>query len=573
LYNPIKNHQFVHGEYVSTTSNRYDKKDAVIANVKDVDTGESRLHIIENPMWQFWVTKPGLRNHEEKKECVKLNEVDSYMCTYSDRAATMCDTLYGRCRYPNLNMAMTSPYIYGGDITPLQTMKIEYIEACDRTINYFKVGMLDIETSVLGDNQILLISYADFHTRKVYCGILGPWAQDVTYEQLHAKTEEEYSKFREGLNSDAQRMWDENPFTVEYRICGNEKELMIWVFANIHQCKPDFCGVWNMSFDIPYIMERAVFRGIRPADLFCHPEVPADLRYAEFKEDKSPLRNTHITDKWHIFECPGYTRWYDPMCLYSRLRVVDGKLPFYTLDFIGNLVIGTGKMSFGVNDTHYTMQTSDHVGYAVYNTLDVVVPSMINAVTDDVVSMTILAGCSLLSNFASQTVRLRAYFYEYCRKHGLIPGTVFGSQSKQEDLYLSNIGGAVLDPLKMRERGASNIKEINLPTNMYKLCCDIDFTSQYPSILMAMNISKATKMSTMLHIEGSPYTLEEVLETKDIKDEKGKLNPRARYNSEYMFNFLCRYMATKENAVDLSTCFSLPGYGDVLRLWDNRNNA
>lgn len=570
MYNPIKNHQFVHGEYVEAPSNRPGASDALIANVKDVDTGVSRLHIIKDPLWQFWVTKEGLRNHTEKKECVKLYEVNSYICEYKDRSMQICKELFARVKYPNLRLALSSPYVYGGDISPLLTMKIEYTEACDKSINYFKIGALDIETSVLGDRQILLMSYADYHTRKVYCGILKSWAGDITYEQIEQATTKACADFREGLNDDGLRIWDEQPFTVDYYLADSERDLMIYVFGHLHNCKPDFCGVWNMAFDIPYIIDRATFRGINPHDLFCHPEVPMEFRYVKFEEDKSPIRSTHITNKWHRFECPGYTRWYDPMCLYSRLRVVEAKLPFYTLDFVGNKIIGTGKQSFGVNDTHHSMQTNDKLGYIVYNPFDAIIPVMCNGVTDDVVSMTVLAGCALLSSFASQTVQLRAYFYEYCRKHKLVPGTVYGSQSQTTDVYLSNIGGAVLDPLKMREKGSNSIKEIDVSTNIYKLCCDMDFTSQYPSILIAANISKETKLATMLHLGDAPNTLEEIVATKDIKDAKGKMNPRARSNSEHIFNFLCRYMATRENAVSLAASFKLPNYKQMLELWDNR---
>lgn len=98
--------------------------------------------------------------------------------------------------------------------------------------------------------------------------------------------------------------------------------------------------------------------------------------------------------------------------------------------------------------------------------------------------------------------------------------------------------------------------------------CYNDYTSQYPSILISANISKETKLSTFLWLNNSPYTLDEVYATKDVVDDKGKLNPRARANSEHMFNFLCQYMGTKENSVLLSSAFNLPGYEDMLAAWD-----
>jgi len=569
MYNPIKNYQYVHGTYVPQDTNS--GTDALVASVKDPRTGDTRLHIVRNPACQFWITKPALRNHKHKKECVPLSEVDMHVCQYKYLSESIEKALGDRKSYSKNRWVMRSPYVYGADIDPLIVMKLEYKEACKDSVDYFKVGAIDIEVSVLGDNQIILLSYADFHTRTVYCAVLNTWAE-TTLEELELKAKEELARFREGLNDDALRIWDEQPFKVVFELFEEERDLLIWSFRNIHKCAPDFCGVWNIAYDIPYIMDRAVFRRISPEQLFCHPDVPNDLKFLEFKEDKSAVHAGHITDRWHQVECPGYTRWYDPMCLYSRLRVTEAKLPFYTLDFVGNKIIGTGKMQFGVNDTHHSMQANDKVGYCVYNTLDAIIPVLSNAVTDDVVSMTMLADTSLLTHFASQTVKLKAFFYEYCMKHGLVTGTAFGSQVQDTDVYLGNVGGAVLNPLLMRVTGATCIKEVDISTNLYKLCCDIDFASQYPSTTIAFNISKETKMATFLWIGNSPYNLDQVLETKDVKDAKNKLNPRARANSEHMFNFLCQHMGTKENSVLLAKAFNLPGYGEMLKLWDNRTS-
>ena len=570
MYNPIKNHQFVHGEY--SPPNKHTGSDALIANVKDVETGESKLHIIRDPQMEYWVTKKALRTFKEKKECVPIGEVDGYVTRYSTLNESIGKSLGVYTSHTDRRRFMTSPFVFGADIHPLIRMKIEYRKSCDKAINYFKVGALDIETSVLGDNQILLLSYADFHTGKVYCAINNEWG-NIDTEALDARIHKEFLQFKNGLNPKALEIMEQKKFDVEYRLCKDEKELLIWSFYKIHQCKPDFCGIWNIGYDIPYIIDRAKFRGIPPEQLFCHPDVPDEYKFISYREDNSPAHNQHITDKWHNVDCPGYTRWYDPMCLFARIRKVEAKLPFYTLDFVGNRVIGVGKMQFGINDTHHAMQTNDKIGYTVYNMFDVIIPVLMNALTNDIISMTILAGCGLLSQFASQTVQLRSFFYEYCLDNGMVPGTVFGSQVVDSDVYIGNIGGAVLNPQFMRMRGSNCIKEIDVSTNIYKLCCDIDFTSQYPSILIAMNVSKDTKMGTIIHLGNLPYTLSQVEKGKDEKDSKGRVNPKARSNAEHIFNFMSQYVTnTEDNAVDICGSFGLVGYKDMLNIWDKNNN-
>ena len=77
MYNPIPNCNFIHSCYVPP-SNNASGTDAIVAMVKDVDTLESKLHIIRDPMVRVWVEKKGLRTYEYKRECAKLNELDMY---------------------------------------------------------------------------------------------------------------------------------------------------------------------------------------------------------------------------------------------------------------------------------------------------------------------------------------------------------------------------------------------------------------------------------------------------------------------------------------------------------------
>ena len=70
MYNPIVGHQFVHGAYCASTRNRYGT-DALIANVKDVESGESTYKLYANRSFSF-----GLLNqlfvHMQKRKSVVL---------------------------------------------------------------------------------------------------------------------------------------------------------------------------------------------------------------------------------------------------------------------------------------------------------------------------------------------------------------------------------------------------------------------------------------------------------------------------------------------------------------------
>lgn len=583
MYNPIPNCNFIHSCYIPP-SNNPSGMDGIVAMVKDVDTLESKLHIVRNPMVRVWVARKGLRNYENKRESAKLSELDVYICQYKKMGETLAKALgYPTYGYINTRKLLESPYVYGADIDPEIQMKLEYIEASKKGITTYDIGVMDIETSVLGDEQIILNGYCDWKTRTIYCWILQEWFQpsENWRQELMDRWNLELNNIYNQLNDKAKKVFIPEEWTPKFIMCSNEKELIEQSVRTVILCKPDFCLCWNLPYESDWIPRRALFRGLDPADLYSHPDVPPEFRMFKFNEDKRHVE--HLADKWHIIKCPGYTYWVDPMCLYGRLRKVKGREVMYTLDYICGKNLGAGKMKFGQNQTHYLMQTKDKIGYAVYNCFDVLQPNILDHVTTDISSMIMLTGPSLLDDFAHQTVQLKAQFYEYCLSKGAVPGTVSGSMSKGYDKLISNVGGTVLSPSLMRYKGSRCMQESDDPTGIYRLCCDLDVTSFYPSITIAMNISRETKEATVLWITGCPYSIEELQRMReeiDLLPQKEKTKAEKKYadkivkqNAEYIFEFFSRYPAVVENAVKLcEQHFNIPGYDEMLSLFAEQHH-
>lgn len=568
MYNPIPGHQYIFSTYCPPSYQSYNK-DAVVVSALDPNTGESKLQIIEDPVVQVYVTKEALRTHVEKKEYEHLNNLDTYICKYKSMFDYLADVLYNN-RTMKMSPRMVvarSPFCYGWDIDITTRVKLEYLNANDQSIKSLSKGMLDIETSVMGDEQILCASVVVWKTRTVHCFILKSWLKDHTLEELDKRTKTEYVLFAEGLNNKARSIWDKQPVQAKYHIIDNEKTLIIQLISCINYYKLNAIGVWNMGYDIPYIIKRAEFRQIDLPNLFCHKDVPKQYRSFEFIEDKS--NPAHFSETWHNVKCPGYGFYYDAMCLYSLIRKVKGKENYYTLDYIGNKIIGTGKMHFGTNKTHYDMQVNDPVGYCVYNTMDVIIPAIMDEITNDVQSMLMLLGPSNIADFNRQTVQLKDQFFDYLSNKQCVPGSVRGSIKTDHDDYIGNIGGAVLNPALMKERGISCLKESNVRSTIYRLTNDLDVSSFYPSIAIAFNVSKETKLSTVLYMDGCPYTLAQI----DHEENLDKKKNMAIANTEYIDNYFSRYPCIKENAVALcSEYFGLPNYDEMLKTVLSRIN-
>jgi len=579
MYKPIPGYQLLHAMYMKPDK-ELNNDDAIIACVKHLETGDKRLHIIRNPGFEFWITKPAFRNQEQRLECESLNRVDAYACKYKDlynaisRALGEYTVSRDRRKYNN------NPHIYGLDVGPLVRMKIEYHQACNGKMPPIDIGMLDIETGVTDEfNEVILCaSYTDWKTRRTYEFINSHWCPCYK-EELEARMAKELQPFLDGLNEKASKVWNANKHEFIYVPCKNERDLIIHLIGTALMRKPDLCGVWNMSYDIPRIEKRAIFNQIYLPNLFCHPDVPEDLRYYHWKADTKEVE--HFTDVWHQVEAPGYTRWYDPMCLYSRVRKVQGRENFYTLEYISSKIIGSGKMKFGVNSSHADMQTKDKIGYCIYNCFDTILPCVIDRVTDDTGSLMVLSDISELSEFSKQTVMLKNQWYNYCRyKINSVPGCAPGGASLDQpwDIFIHNIGGAVLSPNLLEVKGSPHLLESSAPTALHMLVNDIDATSMYPSILMSCNCGRITKYSTTLHVDGCPYALEEIsaayetMKNEENAKQKSLLNntykAMALANTEWMDEFFGKLATTEENAVDLChQVFNLPNYSEMAELF------
>jgi len=467
-------HQFVHGVYVPLGRDH----DAYVANIKNVDTGVSELMIVEDPTVKVWVTKPGRRNYSEKKEYAPMDELDMFNTKYCEIGRTLAKALgqnvgYGN-GYFNQRKLMTSPYVYGADIDIGVRIKGMFRKMNPRNPPGYNVGTLDIESSVVGNNEIILISFIN-GDGNCYCSIFKPFFREGEgIEAVKKKFETRVNKqFRDALKPKIQELYDHHPLNIHYFESDHEVEVIKWIFQQIHQCKPDFVVIWNMGYDIPRIIERLTFLGEDPADVMCHPEVPKRLRICKYNKDKGKPGD-HITDHWDWFQLSGYTQFIDAMQLYGRLRKAKGRDVNYKLDYIGAKELGAGKLDFGQNRTHYDMQTKDFVGYTVYNIVDNAILYLMNWKNNDVRNLMNLIGPSRLEDFSKQTVQLKNTFYEWLLPQGKVPASIGEPLVKDTDQYIINQGGAVLDPLNARGTGVPILKESDKLSSVQKIVCDED---------------------------------------------------------------------------------------------------
>lgn len=461
-----------------------------------------RLKIMRDPEREFFVTLPQFRDHKYKKEFETLDKLERFRCKDSelhDKVAMALGYQPWQVKYQSVRQLCESPYIYGADIDTETLIRQEYTMHKPEDINpEITVGAFDIETEVVGEKRINVITF--IHEHKIYTAALKEFCRiyNKATDSFTPASEEDCLKVIDEIVGSE---FTKHNFTLEFKICDTELSLIKWIFSKIHECKTDFIGIWNMGFDIPKVMDRLEKLGVNPADVFCPPCLPREYRYCRFKEDKSKMAE-HIADKWHWLHCTGFSQFVDSMCLYGRLRKADGRDVSYSLDYISNKELGQGKLHLGEVTNHRYSQTYEFLKYIAYNINDVLIMMLMEFKNHDINTLCGLTMYSHLSNFNKQTVMVRDNDYVYAREKGAITAAACTEMFTEYDKIMPKAGGTVLPPEKAVGVGSNIVKYSNDPTQVVLFVNDLDEKSMYPCTIRAFNISKETFYGTVLEVNG-----------------------------------------------------------------------
>ena len=507
-------HVYINSWHVREANNNYvGVKERVVTENDDGTTDvKDNIRFIRDPLRPFWVTKPEYRIHEYKKEYEDIDKCDKYICHDSELEEKIASALGKYGRHHRLPILSRSPYLYGADINTESLVKQKYLsQNKDYTVPFTKGGF-DIEVEMEGAGRINLITF--IHDKEVYTAALRDYCK-VYEDEKYVKeaTEEDLYATAESL---LKPLLDAHGFKLHIHIAETELGVIKWVFDKIHQSKTDFISVWNMNFDIPYILNRLAELKVPPEEIFCSPEIPREDWYVKYRTDNSALQ--HFTDRWDWLTCSSYSQFYDSMCLYARLRKVYGRDSSYSLDAISDKELKLHKLHFGKITNHHRAQRYEFPKYLAYNINDVILLMLLEEKNKDVDNMCGLADGTLLSEYSRQTSLVRNAAYQYAKERDKVIATTSDDMYTDYDRMMSKSGGTVL-PL---DRADICIKAINgsdgrsLVTIMVN---DLDIGSSYPSAISAMNISKETYLGSIIAINDKAQGDVEVWNTGLIQPE------------------------------------------------------
>lgn len=518
---------FVHSCYVPKLP---DMGDAVVTkqhvHYPDGRVG-SELVVYDKPVRSFYVTKKQYQNHTDKKESEYLTHLDRYQVENSRMEYEIFRALNGFTpnRRPRLRELCASPFLYGADISIEALIKNKcktVFEKSGLVQQRVTTGFLDAETSVQAEDYGRLIMLTYTHENEVYTAIARDKFYTLSGERQIPADPDEFLKFAQGIlnpvvdgvvsQKDFKKRGVTNNFKLHVHVADTEIGIIQWIFGNIHRCKTDFVGVWNINFDIPKIFEVIKRADMDPKDIFCPPDLDPRYRYVNYVIDSKKVE--HPADKWHWLHCTSYTQFYDAMSTYRTLRKVIGLEVSYRLNdiLIRNGV--HGKLDFKEDEDisqlvdhewHLYMQTREPLKYAVYNMFDCISIQLMEWKNRDVQSMYQMSGNTSLSKYTRQTVKACDNLYfdwisDPDEPH--VMATTSANMETEYDELIESTGGAVLRPERMDNIGLCLFSDAPMVRTLVTTHNnDIDFTAMYPTIGMAGNISKKTKLSTAVAIE------------------------------------------------------------------------
>lgn len=568
----------LHSAYVNDIGNGQDG--IVISEIVENEQGETRpnLRVFKSPTISFYVTQPMYRTHQDKKEFESLKFLDEYRVPYKEKDREIFRALNGYL--PNfISSTMRrelyqSPYLYGGNISIEALVAIKYKKELlknNKTPHSPTTGFFDIEMSLLKSSYGKLPLMVFTAENKVYLTMKRGFMNeerdgkrvDVKIEDVEAAAHEIIDPLVSSLfeaNDGLSAYKNKLPFEYHFHVGDTEVDMIRWIFGKMHESKTSFIGIWNLGFDIPEIIKVLKENNIPLEEILADPSLKGlGFAYADYREDKRQVH--HFTQKWHWLTATAHFQFVDSLALYSYIRMVDGKEPSYALDDILKKFNLGGKLKIDKTQELENLQTEDwhremlsrfFTYYALYAMWDGMSLQLLEWLNNDLTAMMLLGDITPPKFFVNQTIRVTNTLYDEWLAKGYVLGTGVDVEGlKDEDLLTE--GGAVLEPQNLVAKGLNLFSEWpNHSTHCYAWQNDFDFSAQYPTNTMVLNISKQTKIGTMLGIK-APWV-------------------NVKYKQDEAIEVLCSYLITPNaNGVELGVdFFSLPDYEEMDELFKTK---
>jgi DNA polymerase elongation subunit (family B) len=332
------------------------------------------------------------------------------------------------------------------------------------------------------------------------------------------------------------------PVAVVVRKYTSEYELIIAFVQLILGDSPDIIGAWNARFDIITLENRMRRIGIDPAYLFAHPDLP---KWWWHKLDETSQKNEERID---IYNTPTPYTFIDMLTAYAQVRKGFKLDDSYTLDYIAGKWLGIHKEDLSAYGDNVNINTVAHYapnGFVKYSALDTMLLSMLNERTRDI---DFIYQLSLITR-----TRFNAVYFKTIMLRNFVARVVFRDKFQRAICNNFNAlneagknkrkfrGGFVADPNKNLPYGVEFGGGV-LSDMIFDHVVDMDFSSMYPSIMRAYNISAETLVGYVLGTDNNETALDtRIMEIITARDHVEYMRAYGHVNPDEHLTRLVNY--------------------------------
>lgn len=511
---------------------------------KDLDTGEKYVMKKKEPTMNIYFTKPEKRTHDYNKNYEFLDNVTEKTVKYKDipfeiandmgdEGKAILNNIFNTRRYGDLNKFNMYPYVYGSDIDVRTYYRAKWNLAYDNDrMKKLAKGFLDIEADgILHEGFVVpetcpvnAVTILDDKNKTSYTfALTGRKYPERDLDRLNPREQRRELYLRElfegqrvqiealkedvpGFINELHETFDDVYGDIDYKVFFYEDEakMLVHIFQLVNKLKLDIIGIWNMPFDIPYLMDRMRALGLDPAQVMCHPDFP--IKQCYFKKDN---RNFNIKDKTDYFNLSSYTLFCDQMTIYAALRKGQQELRSNKLGFVARKELNDDKLDYGEEGNIKYFPYLNFRKFLIYNIKDVLLQYGVERKVNDFDEYYLITYRNNVGfdGAFKQTIVIRAVQYSSFLKQKLITGNninIFNYQEKakllddedEDDDEITFEGALVAHPIFYAYMGEYLYGRRS--NNIIKYSIDMDMGAFYPSSIIGCNIDPSTLIFKMI---------------------------------------------------------------------------
>lgn len=531
------------------------EKDYLTLIFRDNKTKEKKYHIIEEPEYTYYKTVDGL-HMKNNLFFIEKDKVEPVTCKYSDILKSIAevtgtlDTFYENIQSRNFSanrtLAFQNPDIFAADMDIEDHYRFLFGQEYTNTAFKLNIAYLDIETDnkdmvgdfpEMGECPINCISYLDNRTNTNYQLILD----DGTNDQV-AVFKNKMSQY--GMMDNLKQFiinavggWKKakkfGVYDLDYKFLffKDEKELLKYLFKLIHATCPDMLLIWNMAFDLSYIIARIEKLGMDPLDVICDPRI--SKKFLKFYIDE---RNKNdYEERGDYVNCSMFTVWIDQMIHFASRRKGRGKTPgINKLDNVGATVAGVKKLDYSHITTNLSLLPYlDFTTFSWYNLMDTIVQKCIESKSDDCsyIFMKALVNNTRYNKVHRQSTYLANRFTKDFMGYGYIIGN---NVNKWNEKPKEKYSGAMVHDVTHNTTYAM-MQVMGRYVLIAANVIDFDYKSLYPSITLENNMAPNTQVGKIEISEQISYCEHRDMYRSDDEEENDSKYSRS---GEFLENLM-----------------------------------